>query len=126
MGIFVSTVELGRKHLSSFLGVKDWTEEVEDRVQKVIVQFGIDHSGICYEIVAPFGEGNPVDSVLKQRKNILNHVAYLVPNITETVNIFRDQGGIPLDDPKPAAAFDNRNIVFVLLPIGLIVELIEL
>ena len=81
IGIFVPSIAKGRKYLESILHVSNWTEPIDDPIQKVSVQFGKDILGICYEIVAPYGENNPVEALLSQSKNILNHVAYKVDNI---------------------------------------------
>ncbi len=125
IGIFVRSLEDGRRHLESFLGIRNWTPAVEDPLQKVVVQFGCDSSNVCYEIVAPFGEGDPVSPVLKTGRNILNHVAYQVDGIEGALQSFRVAGGMPLGEPKPAAAFGGRRIAFVLTPLAMIVELIE-
>ena len=81
IGIFVSSLSIGRNHLEKLLLVQDWTESVDDPIQKVSVQFANDLSGIKYELVAPYGIDNPVEPLLTQSKNILNHVAYCVDDI---------------------------------------------
>lgn len=125
IGVFVASLPEGRRHLEAFLGVQQWTLPVEDPLQKVVVQFGTDGSGMRYEIVAPWGVGDPVTPVLKTGRNILNHVAYRVVNLEQALSAMRAAGGMPLGEPKPATAFDGRRIVFILTPLRLIVELIE-
>ncbi|WP_126444185.1 VOC family protein [Sulfuricystis multivorans] len=124
IGIFVSSLEEGRRQLWP-LGIRDWTEAVEDRLQKVTVAFGYDDRGLCYEIIAPLGEGGPVTPVLRSGRNILNHVAYRVADLDQTVQDLRSAGSMPLGEAKPAAAFAGRRIVFVLTPLRMILELIE-
>ena len=85
IGIFVKSLEIGQKHLTKIFKINNWSQIYYDPVQKVDVQFGYDISNICYELVAPNGENNPVDKVLKDGKNVLNHVAYKVNNINDEI-----------------------------------------
>lgn len=125
IGIFVPSIATGRKYLESILHVSNWTEPVDDPIQKVSVQFGTDLLGICYEIVAPCGENNPVDVLLSQSKNILNHVAYKVDNIDIEIERLIGERCILVSGPSPAKAFNNNNIAFLYTPLRFIIELIE-
>lgn len=125
IGVFVSTIDSGRKHLESILHIASWTDSIEDPIQKVIVQFGLDKSGIQYEIIAPLGEGNPVQPLLLQSKNILNHVAYNVENIDIEIKRLQGERCILISGPSPAVAFNNNKIAFLYTPLRFIVELIE-
>ena len=75
IGIFVDDLARGRRILSTLLPVTAFTDPVDDPGLRVRVQFGTDASGVRYELVAPFGDGDPVSGVLKSGKNVLNHVA---------------------------------------------------
>lgn len=125
IGVFVPSLESGRAHLETFLGIKTWHEAVEDPLLKVKVQFGEDTSGIRYEAVAPFGEGDPVTPVLRSGRNILNHVAYRVGDLVGKLAQLREAGGLPLGPPRPAVAFAGKRVAFVLTPLRMVVELIE-
>ena len=125
IGVFVSTIDLGRKYLESILHITNWTDAIEDPKQKVIVQFGFDKSGIRYEIIAPCGEGNPVQTLLLQSKNILNHVAYNVENIDIEIKRLQRERCILISGPSPAIAFNNNKIAFLYTPLRFVVELIE-
>lgn len=125
IGVFVSTIDLGRKYLESILHITNWTDAIEDPIQKVIVQFGIDKSGIRYEIIAPCGEGNPVQPLLLQSKNILNHVAYNVENIDIEIKRLQRERCILISGPSPAIAFNNNKIAFLYTPLRFVLELIE-
>jgi len=91
----------------------------------VRIQFGVDRSGIRYELVAPLGEDNPVSGVVKSGKNVLNHVAYLVPDLDTAMEKMLAQDAVPLGPPMPAVAFNNRRVVFFYTSLRFIVELIE-
>ena len=81
IGVFVKNLEDGRKNFSSLLQITNTSEEYNDEKLKVSVQFLYDKNDICYEIVAPYKPGNPVDAVLSSGKNILNHIAYRVDEL---------------------------------------------
>ena len=73
IGIFVKDIEEGREEISKLLNIKKVSKRYDDENLKVSVQFITDQSSITYEIVAPYGSGNPVDKVLDEKKNVLNH-----------------------------------------------------
>lgn len=125
IGIFVADLDDGRRWLAALLPVREWTGVYEDPGLKVRVQFGLDASGVRYELVAPFGPGNPVDTVLKTGKGILNHVAYRVPDLEAAAQRLRAEGSVPLGPPAPAVAFGGRRVVFFFTPLRFVIELIE-
>lgn len=125
IGIFVASLPQGRDSLSDLLQVSDWSDEVHDDNLKISVQFGRDESGQRYELVAPRGEGNPVDGTLARRANLLNYVAYRVADLDEAMAHWRDARAIPLGAPVSAKALDGAKVVFFMSPLGFIVELIE-
>lgn len=125
IGIFVSGLANGRSYLEALLHVTHWTEPVDDPIQKVSVQFGTDQSGTRYELVAPCGENNPVEPLLLQSKNILNHVAYLVDDLDADIARLQGERCILVGGPSPAKAFDNRRIAFLYTPLRFVIELIE-
>jgi methylmalonyl-CoA/ethylmalonyl-CoA epimerase len=125
IGLFVREIETGREQLSALLPIACWTEVVDDPLMKVRVQFGIDRSGIRYELVAPLGEPNPVARVLDEGKNILNHVAYRCDDFESACATLRRERAVPLGRPQPAAAFGGARVAFYLTPLRFIVELVE-
>lgn len=125
IGIFVPDIEEGRKSLSSIFPIGRVSEVFEDSLLRVKVQFLYDGTGICYELVAPFGPDNPVDGVLKARKNVLNHVAYRVEDLDVSLAHLREEGAFPLGPPSPATAFGGKRVVFLFTPMNFIIELVE-
>ena len=109
IGVFVSSLSSGRKHLENIFQISNWTNPVDDYLQKVSVQFGLDSSGIRYELVAPFGNNNPVDPLLNQSKNILNHVAYLVNDLDASIVKLQKERCLLISGPTPAIAFNNHS-----------------
>jgi methylmalonyl-CoA/ethylmalonyl-CoA epimerase len=125
IGIFTSDLDVGRNKLSLILPIQSVSEPIEDPGLKVKVQFCTDTSGICYELVAPFGENNPVSGILLSGKAIINHVAYTVESIDVASHELRKSGCMPLSQARPAVAFGNRRVMFFMSPLRFIIELIE-
>jgi len=125
VGIFVQDIVSGDAALSAILPITQRSEVFTDPLIKVKVQFLFDASGICYELVAPCGEGNPVDGVLKSRRNILNHMAYRTSDLDATLEDLREKGAFPLNEPKPAVAFGGKRVIFLMTSLNFIIELIE-
>lgn len=125
IGIVAQNLAVGRASLSATLGIGRWTEEFADSGIGVYVQFGLDQSGICYELVAPLGEHSPVAKTLDSGRNILNHIAYLVPDLAEAAKKLKAARAVPTGPQKPAVAYGGRQVQFFLMPLRFIVELIE-
>ena len=125
IGVVVKTLEKGRRSLQQTLGIIEWTIELEDPVNGVHVTFGRDPSGMVYELLAPLDALSPVQGALQARKNLLNHVAYLVPNLGEAAARMRSAGCASTAEPRVALAYGNRMIQFFVTPLNIIVELIE-
>ena len=125
IGIAVPTLAAGRAHLSAILEIAEWSAEFTDPVHKVQVQFGRDPSGICYETVAPHGPDAPVREALKTGARILNHVAYLGPDLAASAARLRGAGGVPAGPAAPAVAYGGKNIQFFVTRARILLELIE-
>jgi methylmalonyl-CoA/ethylmalonyl-CoA epimerase len=125
IGIFCKNLEFGRKKLIEIFPIFNLSKEFHDPLLKVSVQFLYDVNNFCYELVAPNGQGNPVDLILKNKKNILNHIAYKIHDFDLTVEKYRNFGCLPLTPPQPAIAFNGARVIFFLTPVDIIVELIE-
>lgn len=125
IGLFVPDIETGRRQLQALLPIVSWTEVTDDPVIHVRVQFGVDRSGIRYELVAPLGDPNPVSGVLATGKNVLNHVAYRCSDFAAAMATLRRQGAAPLGRPQPAVAFGGARVMFYLTPLRFIIELID-
>jgi methylmalonyl-CoA/ethylmalonyl-CoA epimerase len=125
IGLFVRDIEAGRRQLAALLPIASWTEVVDDRLMNVRVQFGLDASGVRYELVAPLGHPNPVERVLDEGKTVLNHIAYRCADFESACAAMRRAGAVPLGRPQSAAAFEDARVAFYLTPLRFIVELVE-
>lgn len=125
LGIVVRNLAKGRQHLADTIGIQRWTDEVSDPANGVRVQFGCDESGVNYELIEPFGDCSPVADALKMRKNIVNHVAYLVEDLQTAGAKLLSAGCAPIEAAKPAVAYQGCLIQFFVTPQNFIIELIE-
>lgn len=125
IGIFVSDLAVGMQGIESLFPVARASVVFTDPLLQVQVQFLYDDAGICYELVAPFGPANPIDGILKSRKNILNHVAYRTDTLDAKVAQLRDDGAFPLGPARPAVAFGGKRVIFLLTKLNFIIELID-
>ena len=125
LGLVVKRLEKGRERMSALLAIDDWTEEVVDPVNGVRLQFGRDPSGVVYELLEPLGEDSPLYGALQTGKAILNHVAYLVPDLAAGGAHLAAGGAARVSDPKPAIAYGGRPIQFFVTPLRFVIELIE-
>lgn len=125
IGVFVHDIEEARAKFDAVLPGYAWGRTFDDDVLHVRICFGEDAAGLRYELVAPFGSPNPVSGVLESGRNILNHVAYRVPNLNAAADKLRATGAVPTGPPKPAIAFGGALVMFFLTDVGFMIELIE-
>jgi methylmalonyl-CoA/ethylmalonyl-CoA epimerase len=125
IGVLAPTLEAGRAQLGAILEIPRWTEEFADPINGVYVQFGRDSSSVCYELIAPLGDNSPINKWLDTRKNILNHVAYLVPDLDKAAESIAATGAVATSAPKPAIAYGGKRIQFFITSMRFIIELIE-
>lgn len=125
IGIFVNNIDSGYEYLQNLMPINQSSQRFNDKNLRVSVQFFEDESGLLFELVAPYLPDNPVDNVLKDGKNILNHIAYKTNGFDETLEWYRKNGCFIIGAPRAALAFDQARVAFVLTKLNLIIELIE-
>jgi methylmalonyl-CoA/ethylmalonyl-CoA epimerase len=125
VGVTTTDLTTGRALLQGVSGVRAWTVEFRDEVNDVWVQFGRCDAGMCYELVAPLSASSPITRVLAKKINVLNHLAYLVDDLSVDAARLRTMEFVPVADARPAIAYDGALIQFFVAPSRLMVELIE-
>ncbi|MHA6334666.1 VOC family protein [Qipengyuania sp. CAU 1752] len=125
LGVVVKSLARGRGTIGPVFGITSWTEEHTDPVNGVRLQFGRDRAGVVYELLEPIGDDSPVAGALKSRKDLLNHVAYLIEDLDRDAAHIRAQGAVPTSEPRPAIAYDGARIQFFMTAAGFVFELIE-
>lgn len=125
IGIVVSDLSIGEKELCKIFPIVDRSQEFTDEMIVVKIRFMIDSSGIRYELIAPLNDKSPLNSVLKTKKDVINHVAYKTDTFEEALVYYNKIGCLQLGQPVPAIAFNNKKVVFFVTKLGAIIEIIE-
>jgi methylmalonyl-CoA/ethylmalonyl-CoA epimerase len=125
VGVTTTSLDSGRTLLEGSIGVRAWTDEFRDDVNDVWVQFGRCDAGMCYELVAPLSERSPVNRVLSKKINVLNHLAYLVDDLSTAAARLLAMEFVPVAEARPAIAYGGGLIQFFVAPSRLMIELIE-
>jgi methylmalonyl-CoA/ethylmalonyl-CoA epimerase len=125
VGIVVADIEAGGVSLTRALGSLSWTRRFDDTRLGVAVRFARDRSGMVYELIAPFGDTSPIARTLKSRANLLNHMAYRTSSLDSGVKQVRAMGALPVGAAAPALAYGGAPVQFLMLPLGFLIELIE-
>ena len=97
----------------------------DDPIQNVSVCFLSRGEGdMTMELVAPLGPNSPIDRTLKKGGGTY-HVCYQVRDINTAIAHLVNQGSFLISGPVPAAAFDMREIAWLMTEVNLLVELVE-
>lgn len=127
LGFVVASIEAAMPgFLRSLRG--QWDSQIfHDPIQRVKVAFlqpGLDAQAQI-ELVEPVGEDSPVLRFLQTANGGLHHVCYEVRSLENSVREFRANGALLVRPPKPAVAFSNRRIAWVMTGERLLIELLE-
>jgi methylmalonyl-CoA/ethylmalonyl-CoA epimerase len=125
IGIATTTLAQGRYLFEKALGVEAWTAPICDEVNDIWAQFGRCPAKICYELVAPLSPRSPISSVLSKKINVLNHIAYLVGDLTLGAERLAGAGFVAVGPARPAIAYGGSPIQFFVAPNRLLIELVE-
>lgn len=105
------------------LGYRQEGEAFTDPIQKIHGCF-IVGPGPRLELLAPAGEGSPVQGFL-QRGTKFYHQGFEVADFDGTLDRLREAGARLTADPAPAVAFGGRRIAFLMTPTLNLIEIIE-
>ena len=122
IGIFVSNIKKSEKYLKPFFNLNK-KKIIFDKKLKIKVKLYYDNKKVCYELVEPYGKGDPVTGYLKRGSNILNHIAYSTKNFNLTINYLKKKKFIQISKINYSKIFKGK-IIF-LSPLNYIVEIIE-
>jgi methylmalonyl-CoA/ethylmalonyl-CoA epimerase len=98
------------------------TPVVDDPNQGVRIQF-LRLGDLRVELLEPLANPSPVDAILKRGIG-LYHVCFEIDDLEECLTQWVEAGATLLSPAKPARAFDNRRVAFVMCQ-GLMIELLE-
>jgi methylmalonyl-CoA epimerase len=114
-----------RAMLQRMFGYTPRTEPVENTRQKVIVQFMKKTGSIDIKLIEPSSLDSPLVEFLKKSGGGLHHLAFRTESVATGVADLEAKGARILAQPQPGEAFDEAEIAFAFLGMGLNVELID-
>ena len=127
LGIAAADID---KSIRAYKGL-GWTlegEVIDDTLRNVKLAFmRRKESGELIELVSPTSDKSPVSHTLSANKNVPApyHICYEVRNLEKTVEILKGRKYVLTDGAKPAVAFDERRVAFMLSRDAGLIELLE-
>ncbi len=125
-GFVVDSIARSLQGFMASTGAARHTAIIEDPVQRVKVAFLVPAAAgqPQLELVEPSGENSPVFRFLQQGGG-LHHICYEVADIERQVSRMQASGATVIRRPRPAAAFHNRRIAWVMTAEKLLIEYLE-
>jgi methylmalonyl-CoA/ethylmalonyl-CoA epimerase len=105
------------------LGYRAEGEEFADPLQRIRGLF-MTLGPMRVELLAPLDETSPLTAYLKRGIKIY-HQCFVCGNLAHSIEVLEAHGARVVSAPKPAVAFENRLIAFLILPSQMLIELIE-
>ena len=106
-----------------------WNGEIiEDKERSVKLAFlNRDGSDELIELVCPMTDKSPVSNTLLTMKNVATpyHICYAVKDIEKVISILKGRNYTLTSALKPAVAFSNRRVAFMLNRDAGLIELLE-
>jgi len=126
-GFVVASIDACLGQFMRSVGAARHTEITLDSIQRVKVVFLLPErpGEPCIELVEPVGEKSPVLRFLEQGGG-LHHVCYEIADIARQLEHMMTFGATLIRQPRPAMAFGNRQIAWVVTAEKLLIEYLEL
>ncbi len=105
------------------LGYRIMQDTMFDSIRNVHLTF-LEKDGYVVELIAPADKSSVVYGLLKKYKNSPYHICYETPNFERDLEALRSAGYLNIDEPTPAPAFSNREVVFLMHPSLGMIELL--
>ncbi len=126
IGIIVKDIDHATKILIDDHGLECFGGKIVETEINVTLQFLVDDEGLRYEIIEPNDSTSPLNKVLENKNiNKIHHIAYRVDNLDGKCEDFRAKGYGFLTNYFSAKVFGGARVIFLMSPIGFILELIE-
>jgi methylmalonyl-CoA/ethylmalonyl-CoA epimerase len=121
----VRKIAPARAMLEKMFGYVARTEPVENTRQQVIVQFLKKEGSIDIKLIEPSNLESPLVEFLKKGGGGLHHLAFRTESVTAGVADLAAKGAKIVTPPQPGEAFDEHDIAFAFVGMGLNAELID-
>ena len=114
-----------RAMFEKMFGYVPRTEPVVNTRQQVVVQFLRKPGSIDIKLIEPSGLDSPLVDFIKRSGGGLHHLAFRTHSVAAAVADVEGKGAKIITAPQPGEAFDDANIAFAFVGMGLNVELID-
>ena len=122
VGVAVRDIDAAAEQFAALFGAVPDSEVVYDPRQQVRLRL-IKMGNLRIELIEPAAETSPLDSIIK-RGIAIYHVCHEVSDLDAELSRLQASGVKVVSPPKPAAAFGDRRVAFVMCQ-GLMIELLE-
>jgi methylmalonyl-CoA/ethylmalonyl-CoA epimerase len=124
IGIVVKDMEAAINQWTKLFGYRQKTEEVVNSKQLVKIVFMHKPDSPIIKLVMPIDESSPAYRFAR-RGGGLHHLCFRCNSIEDEIVRLEEFGAKVLAFPQPGEAFDNENIAFLYVGMGLNIELID-
>jgi methylmalonyl-CoA/ethylmalonyl-CoA epimerase len=126
VGIVVASIEAALPGFLSSLDAQATTGVIHDPLQRAKVLFLQTHpsDAALIELVEPVGDQSPVRRFLEKGGG-MNHLCYEVERLSTTLQELKARKAVIVSKPKPAVAFNGREVAWAMTQAGLLIELLE-
>jgi methylmalonyl-CoA/ethylmalonyl-CoA epimerase len=124
IGIAVKNLEESMKFYENIFELKIlYIEELKENKVKVA---GLKVGDVNIELLEPLSSDSPIQTFLEKRGEGIHHIAYLVKDISKTLNSLKEKG-LSLIDEKPRSGSHGTKIAFLhpKSTFGVLIELVE-
>lgn len=124
IGIAVKNLEESMKFYENIFELKIlYIEELKENRVKVA---GLKVGDVNIELLEPLSSDSPIQTFLEKRGEGIHHIAYLVKDISKTLNSLKEKG-LSLIDEKPRSGSHGTKIAFLhpKSTFGVLIELVE-
>jgi methylmalonyl-CoA/ethylmalonyl-CoA epimerase len=119
-----SITEYLDKFLAPIFRPRSISPIIEDPLQRVRVAF-VELPGGRLELIEPTDAASPVHQIVQRGRGGLYHLCYTTSRFDLAMERMIENGCRTLSPPVPAAAFDQKRLVFLMTPYFDIIELVE-
>ena len=125
VGVFCKNINIFQTYFAKNFKIYSKSKLVLDKKLGIKIKFfQFSGSNQLFEIVEPYGKINPISKVLKNKTNIINHIAFLTKNFESDIQKLIKKKCYPITNILYSKYF-NSNIVFLMSPFNFIIELIK-
>jgi methylmalonyl-CoA/ethylmalonyl-CoA epimerase len=121
----VRKIAPARAMLEKMFGYRARTEPVTNTRQQVVVQFMSKEGSIDIKLIEPSNLESPLVDFLKKGGGGLHHLAFKTENVAAGVADLEGKGAKIVTPPQPGEAFDESDIAFAFVGMGLNAEIID-